>query len=41
MNVNSKRQEKIIIENKGEMDFKFTITKHVSDMAKNLLKYVK
>lgn len=38
MNVNSKRQEKITIENKGEMDFKFTISKHVNDVSKNLLK---
>ena len=38
MHVNSKRQEKIIIENKGEFDFKFTIAKFVLDQAKNVSK---
>ncbi len=38
MNVNSKRQEKITIENRGEMDFKFTISKHINEVSKNLLK---
>lgn len=35
MHVNSKRQEKIIIENKGEFDFKFTIAKYIADQSKN------
>ena len=38
MHVSSKRQEKIIIENKGEFDFKFTIAKYVADQGKNASK---
>jgi hydrocephalus-inducing protein len=33
LQVNSKRQEKIIIENRGEFDFKYTITKYVAKQA--------
>ena len=35
MHVNSKRQEKIVIENKGEFDFKFTIAKYDHSKAKD------
>ena len=34
MNINSKRQEKIIIENKGDFDFKFTISKFYRESVK-------
>ena len=39
MNIGVKKQERIVIENKGEFDFKFTITKHaVQDDKKNFAK---
>lgn len=33
LSVNSKRQEKIVIENKGELDFKFTISKYSHNLS--------
>lgn len=38
MLVNSKRQERMIIENKGEFDFKFSINKLLTEANKNQAK---
>jgi hypothetical protein len=38
LHVGSKRQEKIIIENKGEFDFKFTLAKNIHESTKNASK---